>query len=339
MKIYEDADLKNLSFLQIGGTVKNLIEVENEGEIKKIVEMKESENLPIMIIGEGSNIVFNDGLHNKTFVKIKIDEILKVYEDNFGANIDVGAGTNWDKLVEWSVKNNFSGLELLSGIPGSVGACPVQNIGAYGQEISNVLTHVRTFDLETKELFEITNQDCDFQYRNSIFKKNPGRFIILNVSFRLSKKKPEMPVYKDLAIYFLTKKNKKPTLREIRKAVLEIRSAKLPNPQTDPNCGSFFKNPIVTTVVANELISKFKDIPQYKAEAGFVKLSGGWLIEKSGFKGKDMGKIRVSEKSALVLINKGNATFADLINTRDKIIDGVKKNFGVTIEVETNLIE
>lgn len=338
MKITENTNLKNMSFMKIGGTGKFLIEIENERELYKISEISRAEKLPIMIVGEGSNTIFDDGEQQKIFVKVTTDEIFKVYDDKFGSNINVGSGTNWDKLVDWSVKQNLSGLELLSAIPGSVGASPVQNIGAYGQEVSNVITHVKVFDIVNEEFYEITNSECDFKYRDSIFKRNPNRYIITNVSFRLSKKKPENPRYKDLALYFLAEKNKNPTLREIRKAVIDIRAQKLANPKTDPNCGSFFKNPIVSNNIAEKLINKFKDMPQFSAEPGFTKLSGGWLIEKSGFKGKDFGAIRVSDKNALVLINNGNAKFSDLINAKDKIIEGVIKNFGVTLEIEPNLI-
>ncbi|HMO79124.1 MAG TPA: UDP-N-acetylmuramate dehydrogenase [Candidatus Paceibacterota bacterium] len=338
MKITENANLKEMSFMKIGGTGKFLIEIENEKELHKISEIHKIEKLPIIIVGEGSNTIFGDGEQQKIFVKIKIDEILKVYQDNYGVNLNVSSGTNWDKLVEWSVKQNLSGLELLSAIPGSVGASPIQNIGAYGQEVSNVITHIKAFDIVDEEFYEITNSECDFGYRDSFFKKNPNRYIITNVSFRLSKTKPETPKYKDLALYFLSKKNKNPTLREIRKAVIDIRNQKLANPKTDPNCGSFFKNPIVKKDVAQKLINKFSDMPHFPAENDFVKLSGGWLIEKSGFKGKNFGTIRVSDKNALVLISNGNAKFKELIEVKEKIILGVEKNFGVILEVEPNLI-
>lgn len=338
MKITENAELASLSYLKIGGQAKYFIEIENENELQKIVEIKEKERLPVVVLGSGSNTAFNDNFHNKVFVKIAIDEILKVYEDKNGVNIDVGAGTNWDKLVEWTVKNKLSGLELLSGIPGLVGASPIQNIGAYGGEISNTLTHVKLFDLESKEFYEVTNRECNFDYRDSIFKKNPGRFIITRVAFRLSKEKPSLPQYKDIALYFLGKRNKNPTLKEIRQAVIDVRNKKLPDPKKQPNCGSFFKNPIVDKDQAESLTSRFKDIPNYRAKGGQVKLSGGWLIEKSGFKGKDFGNIKVSDSSALVLISNGKATFRELIEARDKIIAGVKKNFDVDLEVETNLV-
>jgi UDP-N-acetylmuramate dehydrogenase len=338
MKIYENYDLKELSYMRIGGKAKYFIEIEKEDEFYKIIEIRDKEKLPIVIIGEGSNTVFNDEFHNKVFVKIISNEILKVYEDNSGININVAAGTNWDKLVEWTVKKRFSGLELLSGIPGSIGAAPVQNIGAYGGEICDSLTHLRVFDLESKEFFEINNRECGFKYRDSFFKKSPGRFAITNVSFRLKKEIPAPPLYKDLALYFLSKRNKKPTIKEIREAVIYVRDNKLPDPKREPNCGSFFKNPIVDLEKATQLLGKFKDMPQYHISKEEIKLSGGWLIEKSGFKGKDFGNLKISENNALIVINNGQASFKELEDLKNKIIEGVKKNFDVKIEVETNFV-
>ncbi len=338
MRIHENFDLKELSYLKIGGKARYFIEVEKEEELYKIIEIRDKEKLPIIVVGDGSNTVFSDENHNKVFVKIVIDEILKVYEDKVGVNLDVGAGTNWDKLVEWSVKKRFSGLELLSGIPGSVGASPVQNLGAYGGEICNVLTHVRVFDFDSKEFYEINNRECDFKYRNSFFKKYPNRFAITNVSFRLNKSSPALPQYKDLALYFLGKRNKNPSLREIRQAVLDVREKKLPDPKKNPNCGSFFKNPIIDKEVAVNLIEKFKDMPQYFVSKEETKLSGGWLIEKSGFKGKEFGNLKVSENNALIIIGNGKATFKELEDLKNKIIEGVKKNFGIKLETETNFV-
>ncbi|HRY31022.1 MAG TPA: UDP-N-acetylmuramate dehydrogenase [Candidatus Paceibacterota bacterium] len=339
MKILENYDLKSLSYLKIGGVARYFVEIEKIEEWQKIIEIRDKERLPIIMVGEGSNTVFNDGFHNKIFVKIGSDEILKVYEDRDGVNINVAGGTNWDKLVEWAVKHKFSGLELLSGIPGTVGAAPVQNISAYGGSLFDTLTHIKVFDLKTEELYELNNQECEFGYRNSLVKKNPGRFAIISVSFRLSKDKPALPRYKDLALYFLKKRNKTPTIREIRQAVLDVRKEKLPDPRTEPNCGSFFLNPIVDIETAKSLAKKFGDMPQFPISLGEIKLSGGWLIEKSGFKGKDFGNLKVSPKNALIIIGNGRATFEDLVSLKKRIIDGVEKNFHVRLAPEVGFVE
>ena len=340
MKITENVDLSTLSYMKIGGSGKYLIELEKEDELEKIVEMKDKDKLPVIVLGEGSNTVISDDFHNKIFMKICIDDIIKTYEDKTGVNITVGAGVVWDDLVEWTVKNKFSGLELLSGIPGSVGSAPVQNIGAYGTDVSNTITHLNVFDLETEDFYEISNEDCQFTYRDSILKQNIGRFIVVSVSFRLSREKPSLPTYKDLALYFLKEKNKTPTIREIRKAVLEVRGNKIPDPKTDPNCGSFFKNPIITSTRAAELLEHFPDMPQFPVSENRneMKLSGGWLIEKSGFKGKEFDNVRVSKNNALILITNGKATLKELEMARDNIITGVEKNFSIRLEVEPNFI-
>ena len=338
MKVSENIDLSSLSYLKIGGQGKILIEIEKESEIPKLMDIKNKERSPLFVIGDCANTVFKNGFHNKIFVKITIDEILKTYEDKAWVNIVVGAGTNWDDLVKWTVKKRFSGLELLSGIPGTVGASPIQNIGAYGSEVSKTITHIKIFDLETENFYEINNKDCQFGYRDSVLKHNIGKFIITQVSFRLSKKKPEMPKYRDLSVFFLKTKNKIPTIKQIRDAVLEIRKEKLPDPKEIPNCGSFFKNPIVDNLRAEELLSHFPDMPQFQISEDEVKLSGGWLIEKSGFKGKEFNNLKVFNKNAIILTSSGKASFRELENIRDKITNGVEKNFSVHLEPEVNFI-
>ena len=341
MKIQENVELAPLSYMNIGGQGKYLIDIENEEELRKVEEISREESLPVFVLGDGSNTIFSDGFHERVFVRIKTNGILKTYDSPGGANIDVDAGVNWDEFVQWTIKNKLSGIETLSGIPGTVGAAPIQNIGAYGQEVSNVITHIRVYSLEDNEFYEISNEDCNFQYRDSIFKQNLGKFIITKISFQLSKEKPKMPTYKNLALHFLSKKNKDPNAKEIRNAVIEVRDSKLPDINEKPNCGSFFGNPIVTISQAKELLEKFPDMPQFPTTDNAVKLQGGWLIEKAGFKGKEIGdnkKIIISSDSALVLIALPGATWNDLIKAKDTIIEGVGKNFGVRLEVEPNLI-
>jgi len=338
MNILENVELSPLSYMKVGGQAKYLIEIEEEDELKKITEIITKEKLPVVVLGDCSNTILNNNFHNKIFLKILTTGIIKTYEDKNAVNISVDAGTNWNELVRWTVRNKYSGLELLSGIPGSAGACPIQNIGAYGTEVSDVLTFVRIFDFETNDFYELTNTDCQFGYRSSILKENLGKFIVTNVSFRLSKKKPEIPQYKDLSLYFLKEKNKEPTIKHIMEAVLDIRNTKLPDPKKNPNCGSFFKNPIVDNVRAQELLEHFPDMPQFKMSEDEVKISGGWLIEKSGFKGKKFGNLRVDDRNALVLISNGKATFKEIEDLSDKIIRGVEKNFGIRIEVEPSFV-
>jgi UDP-N-acetylmuramate dehydrogenase len=227
----------------------------------------------------------------------------------------------------------------LSLIPGTVGASPIQNIGAYGQEAKNSILNVQVYEFETGKFYEIANSECDFSYRDSIFKKNIGKFAIVNVGFSLSKKEPKMPTYKDLSLYFLAQQTKDPSLKKIRQAVIEIRRQKLPDWQKEPNCGSFFKNPIIDNELAKEMMEKYPSLPQYNAGAGKTKISGGWLIEKAGFKGKSFDGIKVHNKSALVLINSKNGSFKKLEKAIKIITDGVKNKFDIDLEIEPNLIK
>lgn len=325
--------------MKIGGKGKILIEIEEDAEIKEISKLAREQKLSISIIGEGSNTIFSDEDHKKAFVKFKQKNIIKLYENDDFVNLKVSSGINWDKFVGWAVSNNFSGVENLSAIPGSVGASPIQNIGAYGQEVKNVITYVEIYEFETNKFYEIPNSECGFGYRDSIFKKNLNKFAITNVSFRLNKREPEFPNYKDLSLFFLERQNKKPTLKEIREAVVEIRSSKLPDWNKNPNCGSFFKNPVLSNKLIGPIVSKYPDMPIFKAQDGYTKISGGWLIEKCDLKGKIINKIQVHPKSGLVLINKKGASFKDLESAVEKIQDQVKEKFGLTLEVEPNLIK
>jgi len=251
----------------------------------------------------------------------------------------VSAGVDWDDFVDWAVSNGYSGVECLSFIPGTIGASPIQNIGAYGQEVKDSILYVEVYEFETGNFYEIPNLECDFSYRDSIFKKNIGKFAVANVGFRLSKKDPAMPTYKDLSLYFLTQQTKNPSLKKIRQAVIEIRKQKLPDWQKEPNCGSFFKNPIVSNDLAQKLIKEYPDLPQYNAGDGKTKISGGWLIEKCGLKGKDFDGISVHNKSALVLVNKKDGNFKKLEKAIDEITKKVRDKFDIELETEPNLIK
>jgi len=352
MKIYKDVDLSKLSYMKIGGIGQFLVEIEKNSEIKELYEFinKESkpknstgknlsENLPIVFIGEGSNTIFSDEYHKKIFVRLKQKDIIKTYENEEFVNLKVSAGLGWDEFVEWSVSNSFSGIECLSSIPGTVGASPIQNIGAYGQEVKDSIINVEVYELETKKFYNISNSECDFSYRNSIFKKNIGKFVILNVGFMLSKKEPKKPIYKDLSLYFLTKQIKKPTLKEIRETVIKIRKQKLPDYKKEPNCGSFFQNPIISNKLAEKLIIKYPNIPQYNAGEGKTKVSGGWLIQESGLKGRDFNGIKIHSKSALVLVNTGTGNFENLKKAINKITSIVFEKFEIELKPEPNIIE
>jgi UDP-N-acetylmuramate dehydrogenase len=350
MKILENEDLKKYSYLNIGGVAKYICEIENEEDIKSFIDFSNKEKMPRVILGSGSNTFFNDGLIKKVFGVIKISGKFKSYNGPNFVNVEIGAGENWDELVEWTVQNNWSGLESLSLIPGTAGASPVQNIGAYGQEVKNVITHVRAYDTEYDEFIEIPNDQCLFEYRNSIFKKNPGRFIISSISMQLKKVSDKLPIpqYKDLQLYFLEKKQKTATLLEIRKAVIKIRSEKLPNPKKSPNCGSYFKNPILSNIDAEKILQEFPKIPHFKMEVtkitssdgnesetnSAIKFFAGWLIEQVDLKGFEYKNLATDEKNALVIINKGESRANDLLEFEKIINEKVERSFGIILERE-----
>jgi UDP-N-acetylmuramate dehydrogenase len=342
MKILENQDLKKYSSIKIGGVAKYLCEIETEQDIKEFLNFANKEKLPPIILGSGNNTFFDEGLLKKTFGLIKIKGKFKTYDGPEFVNIEIGAGEDWDDLVKWAVTHNWTGLECLSLIPGTVGASPIQNIGAYGQEVKNVITHVRAYDTEYDEFIEIPNDQCLFEYRDSLFKKNPGRFIISSVSMQLKKVSEKLPIpqYKDLQLYFLEKKQKSATLLEIRKTVIKIRKEKLPDPKEIPNCGSFFKNPIIPADFAEKLLTEFPMMPQFKIDdSNKIKIFAGWLIEQTGLKGFEYKNLAIYEKSALVIINKGESSSNDLLGFENMINEKIEQVFGITLEREPNFIK
>ncbi|MCF6356289.1 MAG: UDP-N-acetylmuramate dehydrogenase [Draconibacterium sp.] len=290
----------------------------------------------ILMIGEGSNILFLtnfDGL----VIHANIPGIEIVHEDRQNIWVEAGAGENWDELVTYCVDFQFGGVENLAFIPGTVGAAPVQNIGAYGQEAGSVIEKVKGYDLDKQQFMEYSKKECQFSYRNSIFKsKLKNRFIILSVIFKLDKFAEFNLEYKKLEqkVLELGEIN----LQNIKKAVTDIRSAKLPDVNEIGSAGSFFKNPVVDSDVARKIETKFKEIPIFEADNGKVKLAAGWLIDKAGWKGFREGDLGVHKQQALVIVNYGNATGMDIYNLSERIKQSVFKKFGVELEREVNCI-
>jgi UDP-N-acetylmuramate dehydrogenase len=289
--------------------------------------------------------------------------------------IKISAGLEWDKAVEQTVEMGLSGLEALSWIPGLVGASPVQNIGAYGAEIKDTIHTVHTYDLKEEKLIDFTNQECEFEYRNSIFKKNPGRYFIYAVTFSLlkisAKTTPSVPQYKDVISYFETKKITSPTLQEIREAIIYIRKAKLPDPKETPNAGSYFGNPIVSIEKAETLLKKFPEMPMFdfnlapsvissplsslrmrgsmdsrihendrrgQKESIGKKLFAGWLIDKAGLKGYEKGNFSIHKDHALVIIGNEKGSLSELLEFENYIKQKVFEMFGVELVREPILV-
>jgi UDP-N-acetylmuramate dehydrogenase len=293
---------------------------------------KEWQNLQLLIIGSGSNLLFvNDfpGL----IINPNIPGIKIVHEDRNNIWLEVGAGVVWDDLVEYAVFNRWGGIENLSLIPGKVGAAAVQNIGAYGMEIQSQIESVTGFNLETLTENILESTDCQFAYRDSIFKNQlKNSFIITSVVFKLDKFPEFILNYGDLKSE--TEKLGAINLRNIRKAVIGIRESKLPDPKIFGNAGSFFKNPVIDEVQATPLLNIYPNMPHYPAPEKRTKLAAGWLIEQCGWKGFRRGDAGVHEKQALVLVNYGNATGKEIFELSEKIRQSVQDKFGVELERE-----
>jgi UDP-N-acetylmuramate dehydrogenase len=297
---------------------------------------KEWHNWPLLILGEGSNLLFVNDFAGLV-VYPNIPGITIAHEDRNNIWLEVGAGVGWDDLVEYAVFNRWGGIENLSLIPGKVGAAAVQNIGAYGMEIQSQIESVTGFDLETQTEYTLDVADCQYAYRDSIFKNQmKDRFIITSVSFRLDKFPEFILNYGDLKTE--AEKLGAVNLRNIRKAVVGIRESKLPDPKAIGNAGSFFKNPVVETSLANQLLDGYPNMPKYSVSDGKTKLAAGWLIEQCGWKGFRRGDAGVHEKQALVLVNYGNASGNEIFNLSEEIRQSVKEKFGVDLEREVNVI-
>ena len=333
------ANLRDYTSLRVGGPAKKFVEVRNEEQI--IAAIEAAGDSPVLIIGGGTNILVADSGFEGTVIRISNNSIESEVDACSGATLTIGAGENWDKFVETTIKRGFAGLETLSGIPGTVGAAPIQNIGAYGHEVSEFITRVRTFDRQQKAIKTFTNEECKFAYRNSIFKAQPGRFIVLDVQFQIRSGEESTPIlYAELAKKLEIEVGAKAPVVKTRQAVLELRASKgmllSPQDRDSWSAGSFFTNPIVTKEVASKLPEA---APKWPTSDGLIKTSAAWLIENSGIcKGDSHGGARVSTKHVLALTNAGNATAQDIAELAAIAKKSVQDKFGITLVAEVNLV-
>lgn len=335
MEIHTNIPLKNYTTMRLGGPARFMTPVHNAEDVAKVCRNAAEQGLPIFILGGGSNVIAKDEGYNGLVLLNKIQGY-EILEDDAGSTtIKIGGGENWDDVVKKTVDQNLSGIEALSGIPGSAGAAPVQNIGAYGQEISETLVSLEAYDISEDRIVTLNNSDCGFSYRNSIFRSSAiGRFVILSITIKLSKVSPQPPFYKSLSDYLETNGITFFTPETIRDAVLAIRKEKLPDPSEKPNSGSFFKNAIVEDWQLTDLKENYPDIPIYDLPDGNFKIPTGWLIEKAGFKGSLINGIRVHDKNALVLINESATSYSDLALARAQIAGTIRDTFRISIEQE-----
>lgn len=333
------ADLNQYTSLRVGGPAKIFISVATEDEI--IAAIEAAGDAPILILGGGSNVLISDQGFDGTVIHIANNQAQSEVDACSGATLTIGAGENWDEFVAATIARGFAGLETLSGIPGTVGAAPIQNIGAYGHEVSEFITRVRTYDRVAKAVKTFTNSECEFEYRNSIFKRTPGRYIVLSVQFQIRRGEISTPItYAELAQKLGIEVGQKAPVVDVREAVLELRGAKGMLLDADDHdswsAGSFFTNPIITAEVASSLPA---GAPQWPLDDGRVKTSAAWLIENSGIaKGRALGGARVSSKHVLALTNSGSATAEEIAQLAREVRASVLEKFGITLEPEVNLI-
>lgn len=337
IKIFENYDLTQLNTFGISARAKFFIELNNEFDLIELLKSKEFKNNQKLFLGSGSNILFTKDFDGMVILnKIKGIEILK--EDSENVLIKSMGGEIWHNLVTFAVNKGYWGIENLSLIPGTVGAAPVQNIGAYGVELKNVLESVETYDIDTGEKKVFEKEKCEFGYRNSIFKnKLKGKYFISAITLKLSKIEKQNIDYKILKEYLKNNKIEVKNSKDISDAVSSIRKSKLPDPALLGNAGSFFKNVYVNKKIFQKLKLKYPDISFFE-EDNQIKIPAGWLIEKCGWKGKKIGNVGVHERQALVLVNYGNATGEEVKSLSEQIISSVFLKFGLTLEREVNLI-
>jgi UDP-N-acetylmuramate dehydrogenase len=327
--------------MRLGGKARYFADANNEDELKELVEWADGKGLKYIVLGGGSNVVWRDEGFDGLLIANKIPGREVIKEDDDEIVIEIGSGENWDEVVQETVEKGWSGIEFLSLIPGTAGAAPVQNIGAYGAELSSVLLGVEVYDTENKCLETLMNEACGFAYRTSRFKTTDrGRFIITGITLKLSKKPPVPPFYDALAKYFQEHPVNHYTPAIIREAVIAIRSSKLPDPKWIANNGSFFTNPIVEQAKFDELKQKYPEIKGWPTKDGQVKVAAGWLVEQAGFKGvhDEQTGMATWANQALVLVNEHARSTADLLTFKQKIVDAVQQKFGITLEQEPELL-
>ncbi|MGD1947683.1 MAG: UDP-N-acetylmuramate dehydrogenase [Croceivirga sp.] len=338
MEIKENVSLKTYNTFGIDVKAKHFVEVNGLAQLSKLLQLSAYPNR--FIISGGSNMLLTKDI-NALVMHINLKGIRIVREDEKSVIIKVMAGENWHDLVLWTLDRDYGGLENLSLIPGNTGTAPIQNIGAYGVELKDVFVSCEAMDIETQELEAFTKEDCQFGYRDSIFKNEAkGKYIITSVQFELTKTVHSLHTFYGAIEEELKAMNIiNPTIRDISDAVIAIRSKKLPNPKEIGNSGSFFKNPVVSKKAFEKFRKKQPDAPFYELNNNEFKIPAGWLIEQSGFKGKRFGNAGVHAKQALVLVNHGGATGQELLDLSTKIQDAVDENFGIRLTPEVNIIK
>jgi len=336
LQIHQNVSLKNFNTFGIDANARYFVEIGHADDLVELFMDTQWHSIDRLVLGGGSNLLLTkdfDGLVIR--INIRGIEHRINHQEVF---VEAGAGEVWNEFVNYCVKWEFAGVENLSLIPGSVGASPIQNIGAYGVELKDVFDSCIAFEIATGNFKTFTKADCRFAYRESLFKQLPGQYIIVQVKFRLSLIPNINTRYGAIEQELANRGIRNPTIKDISQVVSHIRVSKLPDPTTIGNAGSFFKNPVITTAEFKPVKLNFPDVVNYPAGDGLVKLAAGWLIEQCGWKGKVVGHTGTWKNQALVLVNHGGATGQEVLDLSSQIIDSVYQKFGVQLQREVNIL-
>ncbi|MFY0629460.1 MAG: UDP-N-acetylmuramate dehydrogenase [Flavobacteriaceae bacterium] len=336
MKIQQNISLKNYNTFGIDVNAKRFISIDSFYDLQEILKREKD----IFLLSGGSNMLLTKDI-DQLVLHINMKGISIDREDENNVYVTVNAGEDWHQFVLWCISQNYGGIENLSLIPGNVGTCPIQNIGAYGVEVKDVITKVEGLDIESSKRLEFSNDECQFGYRNSIFKNElKGKIILTSVSFCLTKRNHVLNTsYGAIETELDNQSITTPTIKDVSDAVIKIRQSKLPDPKLIGNSGSFFKNPVIPMTLFQKLKTSYPEIPSYPVSDTTVKVPAGWLIENAGLKGKRFGETGTHKKQALVLVNYGNATGKEVYELVKKIQQTILETFSIQLEIEVNVIQ
>ena len=333
--------LSNFTTLKVGGPAQKIVHAHTEDELVEFVKAADKAGEQVLILGGGSNLLISDAGFAGTVIRVESKGNALDYDACSGGMIEVSAGEDWDKFVALTIEKGFADLESLSGIPGTIGGAPIQNIGAYGHEVSETIARVKAYDRTKGEITTFTNEQCRFSYRNSVFKAEAGRYVILNVTFQLRKGEQSLPItYAELAKFLSINIGDRAPVVEVRKAVLQLRGRKgmlIDAGDVNSNsAGSFFVNPILNKEIADKLPA---DAPRWPQTDGRIKTSAAWLMEHAGVnKGEKLAGAQISNKHVLALTNSGDATAGDIVELAKRARAKVFEKFGVKLEAEVQLV-
>lgn len=337
LQVRKQVSLKPYNSFAVDAKASHFAEAQSDQQVREALAYAQAQQLPLLVLGGGSNLLLTQDVQ-ALVLRMASRGIRQLADDGEQVLIEAEAGEPWHPFVQWTVAQGFTGLENLSLIPGTVGAAPVQNIGAYGVELKDLLVGLTALDRQTGELHELTRHDCAFAYRDSLFKRENGRWLILRVRFALSRKAALHLDYGPVRQRLTERGITAPTALDVSQAICAIRSEKLPDPKVLGNAGSFFKNPLVSAELAQRLRAEHADLVTYPQADGEVKLAAGWLIERAGWKGFREGDVGVHRLQALVLVNYGAGTGAQLLALAQRIQADIARRFAIELEIEPSVL-